>query len=130
MASRLRDLVDALPLLQPQRRLALEHLGAGAVGAERIEGALLPQFVGREHGQQLARCDDVALLGLELGDAPGDLRADHDVIRGHDAGQGERGRRAAGVPPRADGEADDQQQSDRAQQAFHEQFKQVYQTRV
>jgi hypothetical protein len=55
-------LVDALPLLQPKRRLALLDLRTGALGAERIEGTFLAQLVGREHRQQLTGLDRIALL--------------------------------------------------------------------
>jgi hypothetical protein len=115
----LYDLVRALPLLQAQRRFALCDLRAGAFRAEGIKGALLAQFVRRQHRDQLPGFHRLALLGHQLRDAAGDLRADHDVIGGHHASERQRRRWPAGVPPAPVRDADDDNEWDQTQQAFH-----------
>ncbi len=61
----------------------------------------------------------VALLGHQLRDAAGDLRADHDVIGGHHAGERQRRRRPAGVPPGAIANTGNDNDWDQAQETFH-----------
>ena len=94
------DLVGRQPFLESNRGFALLHLRSHAFGAEGVEGPFLAQFVRLEDGQQLVGFHDVAFGDHQLVESSGDLRADHDVIRGDDARQDQAGDRAAGCTSR------------------------------
>jgi hypothetical protein len=108
----LGDLFGDLPRLEAQRRLALRDLGAGPFGAGAVEGAVLTQLVGRQDGQQRALGDDVAFVHEQAIEAALDLRADHDLVGGDDAGEDEFGRRPVDEPVDGDAGGDEQERQE------------------
>jgi hypothetical protein len=105
-----------LHLLEAQRRLAFLDLRAQRVGALRGIRALRPQLVRRDDRDQLIRLDRIALGDHQLADLPADLRADHDIVGRHDAGehQGHGWARVEVIAGATEGEQDDQ-----GKQFFH-----------
>ena len=83
-----------------------------------IERLFFAQLVRGQHGEELVALDQVTFSDQQLVDAPGDLRADDDLVRGDDAGEDDLGGTAVGVPV-VNGSADDGEKQEGADDALH-----------
>ena len=96
----------------------LLDLRAHTLRARGVEGLVLLELIGFETADDLIRLHLVAFLDVEPPDAPGNLRADDDVVRRDDAGQHE-GDRSIGAVPVVPAAADQQEQNEWAYDASH-----------
>ena len=93
----LADLIGVLATLIAQSRLRLANLGAQSGRIGGIVGRFSFELVGHDDGEKLVPRDRVSLLDQKTTDLSRDLRAHDHFVGGHDAGQDELGRSAAGV---------------------------------
>jgi hypothetical protein len=99
-----------------QRRSRRPASCAGGAGA--VIRLFLFELAGIEDRDHLAGFHLIAFVDVQLLDAPGNLRADHDVIGGDDARE-DKGHRARGGPPVVTAAGDDEQQDEGAKDALH-----------
>ena len=136
---RLSDLIGGLPLLQTERGLRLAHLGGHPGRCLRVIRVVSLQLVGRDHREPLILRDPIAFLHHQLGDLPGDLRADDHVVGGDQAGQDQRRRWSLGVAVDRDPSGDQHEEQHEAAGTGHRHHqrkkerareKQLYETTV